>query len=165
MWGSTFPSHLSSLIVLHKRAIRLISNSTFLAHTNELFYDHGILKLKEINQFRLILYVYKNFDKFSTFNTITRGSTNLRPDFQRLRLCQNSVNYLGTKCWNALPAELKSIDSFLHFRNSVKQYLLSRYSPEIWFELTNRFIRYVCWCIFFFCFILCLTFKLKYIFV
>ena len=129
VWGGTFSSHLSGLVVLHKRVIRLVSNSSFRAHTNNLFLSLGILKLQELHESRLTVYVYKNLGKFTTFDTNTRGSSNLRPEFQRLRLCQHSVNFSGPNCWNSLPADVKSIGSILRFKKSVKNHLLSRYRP------------------------------------
>ena len=131
VWGGTFPTHLTGLNVLHKRVIRLISNSEYLAHTNNIFHSYGLLKLSELHEFRLILYVYKNLDKFSTFDSVTRGSNNLRPEFQRLRLCQNSVNFSGPNCWNNLPPDLRSIGTLLRFKNSVKTHLLSRYRTDL----------------------------------
>ena len=130
VWGGTFLCHLNRLNVLHKRVIRLISNSDYLAHTNDIFYNYGLLKLPELHEFRLILYVYKNVNKFSTFDTVTRGSNNLRPEHQRLTVSQNSVRYSGPNSWNGLPPELRSIGTLLRFKNSVKTHLLSRYRTE-----------------------------------
>ena len=130
VWGGTFPTHLAGLNVLHKRVIRLISNSAYLAHTNNIFYRLNLLKLPEIHELRIIMYVYLNFDTFSTFDTSTRGSGNLRPEFQRLRLCQNSIRYFGPKCWNNLPADLKFIERSENFKNKVKKHLIARYSED-----------------------------------
>ena len=60
IWGGTYNTHLNPLVILQKRAIRLINKQPYLAHTNSLFLQNEILKLSDIYKFHLGIYFYKN---------------------------------------------------------------------------------------------------------
>ena len=45
VWGSTYPTNLKRLVLLQKRALRIISKSCYDAHTNPIFKDLCILSL------------------------------------------------------------------------------------------------------------------------
>ena len=47
-YASTYATHLNKLFLLQKRSIRIINNAPFLAHTDELFFSNGILKVHDI---------------------------------------------------------------------------------------------------------------------
>ena len=51
IWGGTFSSHIQRLVLLQKKSIRIINNSNYLAHTNELFIKNSLLKMADINIF------------------------------------------------------------------------------------------------------------------
>ena len=59
IWGNAADIHLNKLILLQKRAIRLISNAQFLDHTAPLFAQQNILKLKDLYQQRCAVFSYK----------------------------------------------------------------------------------------------------------
>ena len=48
VWGSTYESNLARLIVLQKRVIRIITKSSFDAHTAPVLYDNNLLNLSNI---------------------------------------------------------------------------------------------------------------------
>ena len=62
VWGSTYQSNLKHLITLQKRVIRIISKSTFDAHTNPIFKNLNILKFENLIKLQIgkIMYLYKN---------------------------------------------------------------------------------------------------------
>ena len=53
VWGSTYQSNLKRLITLQKRVIRIISKSTFDAHTNPIFENLNILKFENLIKLQL----------------------------------------------------------------------------------------------------------------
>ena len=59
LWGMTFKSHLDPLIKIQKRALRLITNSHRLAHTEPLFKELNILTLQKLYVFSVQLFVFK----------------------------------------------------------------------------------------------------------
>ena len=130
IWGGTYPTHLQPLIIIQKRVIRLITNQNFLAHSSPLFLKTKVLKLPDI--YKLILAqiafssdVINNFRSNHTHNTRNRNA--LQPAFQRLSVCQNSLNYNLPLIWNELPLEVKSEEKYSRFKMEVKRFFLSKY--------------------------------------
>src|SRR6218665_340508 len=52
VWASTYPTRLKSLVVLQKRAMRIICRASYQAHTAQLFLDFAILKIEQINEYQ-----------------------------------------------------------------------------------------------------------------
>jgi len=96
IWGGACPTILSPLIVLQKKIVRIITNSSYLAHTTPLFHRCRLLKLKDIYKFNLAIYFFKNklflnYSRIHNYNT--RHSSDLNPNFQRLTQTQRSINF------------------------------------------------------------------------
>ena len=58
-WGSAATSQINRLFILQKRAIRIIYNADFRAHTNNLFLNDKTLKIKDLYIFQLGQLMYK----------------------------------------------------------------------------------------------------------
>lgn len=56
-WGHNFKSHLSHVILLQKRAIRVVSNSSYLSHTDPLFTSHKILKIPFLVKYHTLIFM------------------------------------------------------------------------------------------------------------
>ena len=59
LWGNSYYSHLHKLKLLQKKAIRIISNTDYLAHSSKLFVNLKLLKLDDIVKFQLGTFMYK----------------------------------------------------------------------------------------------------------
>ena len=55
LWGNV--SH--KILTLQKKAIRLISNSSYISHTNPLFIQHKLLKIGDLFKLKLLKLYYK----------------------------------------------------------------------------------------------------------
>ena len=94
--GGTYVTHLEHL--LQKKAVRLIHNAD--THTNNLFLNSKLLKLEDIYNYQLGIFMFKNeisvsFEHQHSYNT--RNRNELLPQFNRLSLGQHSVFYIGPK--------------------------------------------------------------------
>ena len=70
----------------------------------------------------------KNSEKFKKDHAInTRNSHLAQPSFNRLSICQHSVNYLGPHIWNNLPEYIRDLDSLKKFKYELKNYLIESY--------------------------------------
>ena len=129
-WGNTYLCHLKPLFILQKRAIRVINNEYYLAHTNGLFYSNGILKLNDVSIFNLCVYVYKHRHLYSTreHGHDTRSSEDLVPTFQRTNLTQRSLLYSAPSAWNNLPSDVRNSSTICIFKKKLKIHLLSSYN-------------------------------------
>ena len=132
VWGSTTSNHLYPLQTLQKRIVRVIDRIGFRDHTNISFYNNKLLKLTDVHEYFVAIYMYKNLDAFNTnadFHTHnTRGRQELRSEFCRLKKSQMSIRFLGPKIWNKLPASLKGASSLPTFKRNLKNYFVDQYS-------------------------------------
>ena len=133
VWGGTFPTLLEPLVLLQKRIIRLITNEEYLAHTNPLFLKTNILKISEIHTFVLAQRGYNAYPVSNPPSPIhtysTRNRNNPRAQFQRLTICQHSLEYSLPVVWNSLPNNIKCIERFNSFKKYLKEFLISKYLP------------------------------------
>jgi len=93
VWGRAASNHITRLFILQKRAIRIISGAEFLAHTNQLFYDHHTLKLQDLNIYLCALFVYKIYHNMfpSAFSSPFRITPTVHPHFTRA-ISSNTAN-------------------------------------------------------------------------
>ena len=128
-YSGTYDVHLHRLVILQKRAIRIISGASYLAHTDPLFALHKILKFEDICKLSVGLYVYDNRESFPMANHSynTRNSTNLRPTSSRLTITQNSIKVIGPNIWNSIPIEIQNSSSRESFKHNYRNYMFSSY--------------------------------------
>ena len=58
IWGNTYPSSLTLLITLQKKALRIITFSDFRAPSSPLFHSLGILKLNDVTYLNNCMFMY-----------------------------------------------------------------------------------------------------------
>ena len=127
-----YQCHLDGLNILHKKVVRIMTNSDYCEHTFPLFKDLKILKLSDISNLSIAVYMYKKIN--SNANLIqphhgypTSNQYSLRVPSHRLTLFQHSLMYKGPKLWNDIPAVIKEIPSLHSFKEKFKKYLLLSY--------------------------------------
>ena len=59
-WANTYFSKLNKIIVLQKKAIRIINNSDYIAHSDPRFKMTKLLKLDDVNNLQLRLIMYEH---------------------------------------------------------------------------------------------------------
>ena len=137
VWGNSYQSHLFPLFRKQKKAIRIICNASYLAHTSPLFDQLKTFKLPNIVKFYTGVFMYKafsqtlpsNLQSYFSFVTSTRYSTkrvnNFKQNYVRTRKRQLCISTAGVKLWNSFTEELKYSKSLNQFKKMYKQYLLS----------------------------------------
>ena len=131
-YGGTYNIHLNRLFLLQKRAVRLICNESFLAHTDPLFFRTGILKLHDIYRLNVGLYMFEArhsgiFDR--NHHYATRSYEDLVPFNHRLTATGNSLKVIGPRFWRDIPQEIRNVPTLSIFKNRYKKHLLSTYDP------------------------------------
>ena len=76
VWGSTYPSNLNRINILHKRVIRIITNSAYDAHTSPLFIDNKLLNLKNIHLQQVGIFMYSLHHKLLPKTFLSMLETN-----------------------------------------------------------------------------------------
>ena len=133
-YASTYESHLNKLLLLQKRAIRILNHASFLAHTEPLFFSSGILKIKDIHKLNVGLYMYENNTSVQFMRPHdypTRGHDSPRPQSARLTLTLNSISVVGPNIWNSIPEIIRNSPSRNSFKFRYKKFLLSFYASDL----------------------------------
>ena len=126
-WGTAYQSVLKPLITLQKRAIRTITFSGFIDHTEELFKLMDILPLNKQVFYNICIMVFKEIKNIScskfgfskdvnaTHKFNTRQSKKFQVVSHRTNYFCQSISHCGKKFYNMLPDSLTcsySIDVF-----------------------------------------------------
>ena len=118
--------------MLQKRALRVITNSYYLAHTEPLFAKLEILPLHALYNIHIAVFVYMvtkqlipvSFDKFiyrhSINNYSCRNSHELYIPFYRYEVSRASLGYQGPQIWNGLSKNLQESPSLVTFKRKLK---------------------------------------------
>ena len=118
--GGTYDSNIKALILLQKRAIRVVCKCSMYDHTNIMFSKSSTLKLKDIITHRTEIVMYKAYYKFlpdnvqklittrkSHYNTRNSHNSNFPKFCVRINLRQMSISYRGINVLNKLDPEVK----------------------------------------------------------
>ena len=94
IWHTASAKRLEKLLILQKKAVRIISKAEFLAQTDPLFNKFGLLKINDIGNLKISIFVYtflkhdlsKSFNEYFSLNSdshhyFTRQSSGLQITF------------------------------------------------------------------------------------
>ena len=130
----TYNTHINRLIVLQKRAIRIISGVSFIEHTEPLFLSNKMLKIHDIYNLNVGLYMYdrRSTDAYERQHQYeTRNRNNLLPGRARLSVTKNSMHSIGPIIWNSIPEHIRNSRTRSSFKSQYKKHLISSYNIEI----------------------------------
>lgn len=141
VWGNNYKSSLHPLIILQKRAVRIIHKAGYCDHTNALFLQSKVLKLPDLVDFYTAQLLFKANRELLPVNlqqlfTQREGHYNLRRcsnfEIKLVRTTRKSlcVSVCGVKLWNQLGSELKQCPTIHLFKSGFKNMVLSRYMNE-----------------------------------
>ena len=144
VWGLTFPSFLTQLSTVQKKAIRIISFSEPKSHSEPLFKSLNLLKLNDLIEFQILSFIYQwshkllppcfsEYFKFtsSVHSHSTRQSCNRNLYVASVNTAQyglRSLKFAGPRLWNSLPTCITNTSSLRIFRKTLKTSILNYYS-------------------------------------
>ena len=139
-WGGTYKSNLQRIVILQKRALRIVNNSTHDANTGPIFKKLKLLKLHDIHSFQLgfFMFSFKNGTLPSKFNNFflmnsqihnhnTRNAQSFHLPLCRTNTRQFSIYFQGPKFYNSLNSAITGSSSSASFKIKLKEFLLSLY--------------------------------------
>ena len=139
-WGNTQKALLDKLLLLQKKSLRIIFNKPSHFHTNQLFLENKILKVKDLYSFQLgqFMYNYNNNSLPSAFDNMfprnqsfhnypTRRSNEFHLPLLRTLLAQNTFIYTGPHYWNSLKDDIRGARSLNTFKSKLKKDILQSY--------------------------------------
>uniref|UniRef100_A0A8C6M4T9 Reverse transcriptase domain-containing protein n=1 Tax=Nothobranchius furzeri TaxID=105023 RepID=A0A8C6M4T9_NOTFU len=141
VWGNTYKSNIQTIIIMQKRAIRLINQEGYRAHTNALFIKTQALKFQDLVKFKTVQIIYKVrkgmlpieiskwfLEREGRYNF--RGKWNLKVQRVRTTLKRMSISIAGVKFWNELTEEIKDSSNVNQFKIKLKKEMLNKYKNE-----------------------------------
>ena len=141
IWGNTSRSKLDKLIVLQKKAIRVIGGLKRLDHTSSTFAKLKCLKLEDIIQLKTCLHVfnadnnllpsdlqkrYCRIDQIHNYNTRNCKSLYHYPTQKKLK--EFCISVRGVEMYNNLQDTIKTSKSTVNFRARFKKHTFSNYN-------------------------------------
>ena len=109
-----------------------MTSSDYYEHTSPIFKALKILKLSDISNLSIAVYMYKKINSNANLTEPHHGyptsnQYSLRIPSHRLTLFQHSLMYKGPKLWNDIPAVIKEKPTLPSFKENFKKFLLSSY--------------------------------------
>lgn len=141
VWGNNYMTTIHPLLILQKKAIRIIHGAGYRDHTNSLFLQSKLIKFKDLVDFHTaqILFKAKNNllpENIQTLFTGREGGYNLRGKFKFKILKARTtgktfcISICGVKLWNSLEGTLRECPNINQFKKKYKEMIFTRYTNE-----------------------------------
>ena len=141
-WGNCYKTTIYPLEIIQKTFIRVICNLTYYASTKSSFNDLKILKIYDAYKYFSLIYFFKilkqnKADYMKQFiqshnvqhsHYLRNSSISLpRPNITKFKY---SPLYSFICSWNELPFKIKSKNSLIQYKKSLKIFLFNQYNDE-----------------------------------
>ena len=136
-WGASSAANLNRLLLLQKRALRIINFKEFNAHTDPLFIQGKILKIYRIQLGSLMYQLTCNnlpsaIKSMFTLNSdvhshFTRQASNFHIPYTHTSLDHKTITYEGPMLWNMFNKQLKASKTISNFKHVFKSVTLESY--------------------------------------
>ena len=137
IWAMTYPSRLIRLVIIQKRAVRLIAGVRKWVHTAPLFRDLKILRIDQIRDFQvgefffrlehgLLPPIFKDFlpHAYDIHSHYTRNASTFRSVKVHSNIRLHTVKSQGTLIWNAIPSNILMSNNLFIFKKRFRTHLL-----------------------------------------
>ena len=141
IWGKTYKLHVDKLYTLQKRAVRLITKSSFRSPSMPLFIKLKIMPVYELIKLNISVFMFKYQKGIlpEIFNNMFRinssfhiYNTRKREDFSvptiHSTIRSHSICFTGVHEWNSLCNDLKSSSTLSRFRTLLKRSIFEKMS-------------------------------------
>ena len=138
VWGSACHTRIQQLFLMQKKAIRIITMSGYLDHTEPLFKKCHILTLYEIRILKIIMFMFKVhnksvpqiFQEYFTVNSAihnyrTRQRDKLRAPLCKTGIMRNSIRVKGVYLWNYIFDRVQIECTITLFKRNLRNLILS----------------------------------------
>ena len=141
-WGGMYPTTSKSIVILQKKAVRIITSSKHDAHTSVLFHQLSILKQSDLVSMHTALFMFdfynntipSSFSNFFTsirkvhnYNTRLSSSSAYYTPAIRTNYGKFSLRYQGPLTWNSIDHNTKEINHHKIFKQKSKAQFLKTY--------------------------------------
>ena len=137
-WGLGTCKALSSIRKLQKRAVRLVTNNSYKAHTDKIFGNLEILKFDDLVRYNSKTFMFKHangllppsFDNM--FERLQNArNENYKSNIAKFKLLETLPSVYLPKLWNSQSLEIKRVKSLSVYQNKIKKINFSEYNAFI----------------------------------
>ena len=140
IWGCANMTALHKLVILQKRAIRIITRSPYRTASNPLFLRLRLLKVYDIYNLQLAIFMYKylcfllpkSCGMYFTLNSapsyITRSNNDFVVPTFRTTIRERSISVAGPRFWDALPRSARNCTCFNTLKREIRSFLFLSYT-------------------------------------
>ena len=139
VWGKTYVTNLECLNIMQKSIVRIIAGVSPKEHTAPLFFKFKILRLHQLVDYNIGVFMYKVFYKdvpnifkdyylpnYEIHDHYTRQKDNIHLEVVKTNRRDMTMRYQGAKVWNIiLNNNIMYKGSVAMFKKDFKSYLLS----------------------------------------
>jgi hypothetical protein len=135
-WGAACTTHMSSLVKLQKKIIRIITSSPPRTHSADLFNKLNMLPIHKIYQNQVATFMFKVVNEtvppllqaMFTFNMNihrydTRQANKLHVPLSKTSIFKKSMRFKGVTVWNRVSEAINSNSSLTTFKCHLKRFL------------------------------------------
>ncbi|MFM9988300.1 RNA-directed DNA polymerase [Flavobacterium sp.] len=140
IWGSASATALRRLVCLQKRALRLITLSTFRSPSNPLFVSLKLLKLFDINIYQNAQFMFKVKHCLLPVSCLRYVSVTDSKRYYETRnvhffsmvgfrtvIRENGISIRGPRIWDSLTKEIQESNSLVSFKRRLLKHLVASY--------------------------------------
>lgn len=136
VWGKAYPTHTKLLILLQKRAIRIINNKGRKEHTNALFAKSCLLKFPDLVDLKMFMLKAKLEIPPHSIQSLfvptsedgsSRRKFYFKVPFARTTLRQTHISIQGICLWNSVDLSFKQCTNAFQFKKIFKDKILHNY--------------------------------------
>ena len=140
VWGACSKYLLERINLLQKRAVRIISKTSYDSHTMPLFYKLNILPVSLLYDYQVIcfMYSYNNNMLPETFDNLfvqnksihkynTRSANDYRVQYGKTSFTNSNFICRAPELWNVLPNNIKQCSTINNFKSKLKKHLLLKF--------------------------------------
>ncbi|KAG8251454.1 hypothetical protein J6590_108350 [Homalodisca vitripennis] len=134
VWGATSKSNMQRVLILQKKAVRILAGLNPRDHCRRAFKQNKILTVISLYIIETVMYAIKQELErgYNVHTHNTRTASHYTLPQHRLALFERQPTYKGTKFLNILPEKIKNTNCTKEMRNLLVKWLLERpfYSIE-----------------------------------
>lgn len=140
IWGNTCNTYLSKIILLQKKAIRIISELGYRDSTCKSFQELNLLKFNDIVYHRSCLFAYRGHKKLlpvklqkrwcdvsEIHHHNTKNSRKLFKKVCRTTIKSRCLSVKGASDYNSLPEKIKNCKTIDSFKKNLKKFIVNKY--------------------------------------
>lgn len=125
LWGNA--SQINDVLLIQKKALRIITNSSYLEHCKPLFINQKIPTVINLYVYYVLIYTHKNLSCLQLRSDVhsinTRYRNRIDIQHQRLTKSLNSFEITGQKLFNKLPSHLHNVSQKI-FKQKIYSWLV-----------------------------------------